>query len=178
MEASGSGCSPDARSERLRVGVVLERRMVAGPWAAERWRAVELLPGVVAPLPWAVLAEGEGWRRCYAGDVPIELFRTETAGYRDNLASGRPTVWVILRRGGPHGVRLHEATVDPGEVEAHSDAGDDLVEAVPMPPAIAAWVQDFVDRHHVERPFWKRRRDRVDPEALARRARSGMGDHG
>ena len=30
--------------------------------------------------------------------------------------------------------------------------GLDLVEAVPMPPDIHAWVTDFVARHHVERP--------------------------
>jgi hypothetical protein len=166
------------RSERTRVGIVLERRPARSPWAADGWRVVEILPGVVETPPWSVLAAGEGWQRIYAGDLPIELFRTETAGYRDNLISAAPSLWIVLRRGGPYGITLHEASVDPGEIEAHSDAGDDLVEAVPLPPMVAAWVQSFVDRHHVERPFWKRQRDRADPEALAHRRRTALGASG
>jgi hypothetical protein len=38
-----------------------------------------------------------------------------------------------------------------------------------MPPEIEARLAAFVEAHHVERPFIKRKRDRADPEALARR---------
>jgi Protein of unknown function (DUF3305) len=158
-----------AVAERITVGIVLEHRRLANPWAADRWRVVDALPGCPAVQPWTVLAEGDGWRRYYAGPVELELFRGETASYRDNLASSRPALYVVLRRTreGP-GIAVREATVDPGEIEAHSDAGDDLIEALPLPAPIAAWVEDFVARHHVERAFYKRRRDRADTEALAR----------
>ena len=39
---------------------------------------------------------------------------------------------------------------------------------VGVPDAVRAEVEDFIGRHHVERPFYKRKRDRADPEALAR----------
>ncbi len=98
------------------------------------------------------------------------------------MTGSRPAVYVILRRdpggGGERPWALHGATVDPGEIEAHADSGDDLIEAVPLPPAVAAWMRDFVARHHVERPLYKRRRDRADPEALApgRRRAPAAGD--
>ncbi len=38
-----------------------------------------------------------------------------------------------------------------------------------MPAAIQEWLAAFVEAHHVERPFVKRKRDRADPEALAKR---------
>ena len=38
-----------------------------------------------------------------------------------------------------------------------------------MPPPVRAVIDAFVAEHHVERPFHKRKRDRADPEALARR---------
>ena len=41
----------------------------------------------------------------------------------------------------------------------------------PLLPEVAVWIESFVARHHVERPFHKRRRDRADPEALAFRPR-------
>ena len=50
-----------------------------------------------------------------------------------------------------------------------TEAGNDLVETVPMPKAIQQAVADFVAEHHVERAFAKRKRDRADPEALGRR---------
>jgi hypothetical protein len=169
-----------SRAERLSVGVVVERRRTCSVWQSEAWCVAKLvLPGELPDVrPWTVLEEGSGWQRLYAGEVPLELFAGDTGAYRDNLQSSRPAVYVVLRRDGERGVALREATVDPGEIEAHADAGDDLIEAVPLPPAIAAWIADFVARHHVEQPFWKRRRDRADPEALGRRPIASRGERG
>ena len=106
----------------------------------------------------------------YAGAAEIELYRTETANYRDNLGSGAPMLWVALR---PTGVEppyeLFAVTADPAEGEAWTGVGTDLVDVVPMPEAVRAVVDAFVAEHHVERPVLKRKRDRADPEALARR---------
>ena len=157
-------------AESMCVGIVLERCRLNDRWAAETWKLADVLPGRPVAEPWTLLAEGEGWQRYYAGAVELQLFRSETANYRDNLESARPAVYVILRRAGNAcGIELHGATVDPGEIEAHSDAGDDLIEAFPLPASVALWMRDFVERHHVEKPFYKRQRDRVDPEALASR---------
>jgi hypothetical protein len=158
---------------RMSVGIVVEHRKLDHPWQSDRWNVIQLLPGRPAVAPWTLLAEGAGRQRYYAGALDLELYQGETEGYLDNLASSRPAVYVILRRAAGGGVVLHEATVDAGEIEAHADAGDDIIEALPIPPAVEAWMRDFVARHHVERPFYKRERDRPDPEALAVRRRVG-----
>ena len=44
-----------------------------------------------------------------------------------------------------------------------------------MPEAVRAVLDAFVSEHHVEQTFYKRKRDRADPEALGRRAPSGQG---
>jgi hypothetical protein len=166
-------------SESRTIGVVVERRLTGNVWQPERWSAVAVLPGRPDVAPWTVLDEGEGWTRRYAGAAEVVLFASETDNYKHNLDGPQPAIFVILRHDGSAepGLRLLGATVDPGEIDAHSDAGDDLIEALPLPPDLAAWMQDFVQRHHVERPFHKRRRDRADPEALARRPRM-EDDHG
>jgi hypothetical protein len=177
-ERRGATPPPSGNAERLSVGVVLEHRRVDHPWATDRWVVVEVLPGEPAADAWTLLAEGEGWQRWYAGAAELELHRGETASYLENLGSPRPAVFIILRRAGhARGIVLHAVTVDPGEVEAHSDAGDDLIEAVPLPSSVRAWMEDFVARHHVERAFWKRRRDRADPEALGTRPAPRREDH-
>jgi len=40
---------------------------------------------------------------------------------------------------------------------------------------VRATIDAFVAEHHVEQPFYKRKRDRADPEALARRAPTQKG---
>jgi hypothetical protein len=61
-------------------------------------------------------------------------------------------------------------TADPAEGEAMTEAGDDLVDSVPMPDVIRDALEAFIAEHHVERPFFKRKRDRAGPEAPGRRA--------
>ena len=61
-------------------------------------------------------------------------------------------------------------TADPAEGEALTEPGTDVIETVPMPPEIQNRLAAFVEAHHVERPFIKRKRDRANPEAMAIRA--------
>jgi Protein of unknown function (DUF3305) len=152
--------------ERISVGVVVERRKGRSAWAGFLWRPVSVFAGSPAAAPWTALnVEGEV-TLFYAGKAIIELHRTETTNYRDNLASGSPALWVNL---GPTGseppYELLAVTADPAEGEAFTDAGRNLVEAVPMPAGVAEIVERFVAEHHVERPFIKRRRDRQVPPA-------------
>jgi Protein of unknown function (DUF3305) len=156
---------------RILVGVVVERRKAANPWVDFIWRPVGVLAGEPEAAPWTVLSASEDRTSYYAGVAEIALYRTETGYYRDNLASETPSLWVALR---PTGVEppfeIVAVTADPAEGESFTQAGDDVVEAVPMPLAVREMIEAFVAEHHVERPFVKRQRDRADPEALARRA--------
>jgi hypothetical protein len=104
----------------------------------------------------------------YAGEAMIELHRTETTNYRDNLASGAPALWIALRPvASERPYEILAVTADPAEGEAFTDAGSNLVEAVPMPPEVAQSIGRFIAEHHVERPFLKRRRQPAAP-ALVR----------
>jgi hypothetical protein len=156
---------------RIPVGVVVERRKASNPWIDVAWRPIGVLSGAPEAAPWTMLDASDDRASFYAGAAEIALYRTETGHYRDNLSSGRPSLWVSLR---PTGVEppfeIVAVTADPAEGESFTQVGDDLVEAVPMPPAVQAMVEAFVAEHHVERTFVKRKRDRADPQALARRA--------
>jgi hypothetical protein len=155
---------------QIAVGVVVERRKAESPWIDFTWRATTVLPGAPEAVPWTPLATEGDWATFYAGATEVALYRSETAHYRDNLTSGSPALWVALR---PTGVEppydLIAVTADPAEGEAFTQNGDHLVDAVPMPESIRTTLEAFVAEHHVETPFFKRKRDRADPEALARR---------
>jgi len=156
-------------SLRIPVAVLAERRPGVTKWADEVWRVVEVLEAAPPVEPWTLLREEAGRSLFFAGQVEVVLHPTDTSNYKHNIEAARPLVWVALRPAvTPAGFTLQTVTVDPGEAHLHADTGNDLVEALPMPPGLLAATTDFIARHHVERQFYKRKRDKADPEALAR----------
>ena len=144
---------------RIAVSVLVERRKATSPWIDFEWRPVGVLVGTPTAKAWTVISADEATTTYFAGTATIELYRTETGNYRDNMVSGAH-VWVVLRPSGtdpPYDVLA--ATADPAEGEAYTETGNDLVELVPMPHEIRNTVEAFIDEHHVERPFFKRQRD-------------------
>jgi hypothetical protein len=153
------------------VGVVVQRHKATSPWLDFVWRPVSVLMGLPTAAAWTPLGPVGEVTTFYAGSSTIELHRTETGNYRGNLESGAPLLWVVLRpTGGEPPYQLVAVTADPAEGEAYTEAGGDMVETVSMPQALAEAIEAFVAEHHVERPFYKRQRDRADVE-FARRGK-------
>jgi hypothetical protein len=159
---------------RIVVGVVVERRKARSPWLDFLWRPISVLAGTPSTAPWTRIDEQGDAATFYAGEAAIELHRTETASYRQNLSSGMPALWVVLRpiaaNASSPAFDILTVTADPSEGEALTDAGNNLVAAVPMPPAIVETIDRFIAEHHVERPFNKRQRDRGEPRIPGRRS--------
>lgn len=171
-----SSVPPDARIE---VGIVVERVRAESQWTDYLWRPVAALAGQPNTPPWTAIREDGDRTTFYAGPAQIDLYRSETTNYRDNLATGTPQIWVVLRETGaepPYSVFL--VTADPAEGEAMTEAGDDIVEPVPMPDPVRDAVEAFVAEHHVERTFFKRRRDRADTDSLGRRPQATRSEDG
>lgn len=172
------------------LGVVLEKRAVENRWIKHAWRAVAVIPGAPAldaEGTWRSLRSGQGdgtdedgdWEHFHAGTLACDLFRKETEGYKVNLSQEPPRVFVVLRAGvdlevAHEWVPVH-VTVCPYEAQDYLDSGEDLVEPVVMPPDLVAFVQAFVDRHHVDQPFYKRKRKPHDPRKAGFGKRSGHG---
>jgi hypothetical protein len=126
-----------------------------------------VLDGQAAAEPFTQLGEGlKGAARFFAGSTDLLLHRKETEAYRSNLAGDRVLYVIMQAEDGDPPFALYDVTASPYEAADHLDSGEELVEAVPMPDAIADWMEAFCDFHHVETPFKKRRRDKVDVEEL------------
>jgi hypothetical protein len=153
-----------------KVGVVVERSKGSSQWVDFHWRPVNVLVGVPDTPPWTKLSDDGERATFYAGAATVELYRTETTHYRDNLQMDPPQLWVVLRpveSDPPY--ELAMVTADPAEGEGMTEAGANVVEPLPMPVQLQEAVAAFVAEHHVEREFVKRKRDRANPDALARR---------
>lgn len=158
---------------RIAVGVVVERRAAKSPWTDFVWRPCAILAGEPDAAPWTLLDADAERTTFYAGASEIALHRSDAGHYRDNLATGAPILWAVLRpTNGDPPFTVMTVTADPDEGEAFATIGADLVEALPMPDPVRAAVAAFVAEHYVEPAgFSKRQRDRADPEALGRRTR-------
>lgn len=160
-------------TEDLVVGVIVARHAPSSPWADAYWTPDQILPAAPATPPWTVLGATPSATRYYAGAARLELHRTETSNYLDNLVTGAPKLWVVLREAaGPQGIELVRVTADPSEGEGFTQAGNDIVDSLPMPAEVVAAVQAFCEAHHVERVFEKRQRNRKTPDF----SRGGGGD--
>jgi len=157
------------RTASLPVGVIVERHKLDNPWQDHQWLPVEIVPGAGPVSEWLEIGRGEGWVRYLIGAAPLELHRRETEAYKVNLSSDLPRVYVLLRNDdspdAAHEVRLFLVTASPDEAQSYIGVDGGVMEGVPMPSDIAAWIQAFIDRHHVDEPFRKRRRRRHDEDA-------------
>lgn len=144
----------------FRIGVVVERRPSSSPWADFAWRVMAIVPEAPGTADGHILGREGDATLIYAGSAEVEFHRVETGNYRDNLASGRASLWVMLSRSSEDpGIRLVSVTADPAEGEAMTEAGDIMVEVAAMPQDIAERLALFVQTHHVERVFTKRKRN-------------------
>ena len=152
------------------VGLVLECIAPSSPWGEHLWLPVQILEGVPDTQPWTVLSRGPDRVRYYAGAFTVRLHSADTAFYRDNLGSNRPCLWVGMRPDGKEPpVEIVAVTADPTEGEGMTQTGTNVVEVIDMPLAMAGEIAAFVDAHHVEREFVKRKRDRRAPDVIGRR---------
>ena len=161
--------------DRFEIGVIVTKRKLKGPWESYAWLPTAALPAAPAAAPWTRLTADDNAETFYAGSCEVFLHDSATSHYRDNLRSGNPSLWVSLRHQGGDDYELASVTADPYEGEALAGAIGEIVEPVPMPIEIQARVAAFFEAFHKERPFMKRKRDRADPEALARAATGAAG---
>lgn len=156
-------------TEKMTVGIVVERRDADNRWEDYTWHPVAVIPGappLADPREWRLLRQGEGWNQFHIGSLEIELFRGETEGYRANLSTAQSSLYVVLTLGeeaDDPDILPFLVTACPYEAESYTESGEEIVEGVPMPAEIEAWVQAFVDEHHVDQPFKKRKNKAYDP---------------
>ncbi len=152
----------------IMLGVVAENRRSTSRWIADYWIPVGVMLAPADLRSGDVLVSDERMTRYYMGRFEMTFHAADTEAYIENLDSGNPALYVVLRRDadGIHPLPwyVHAVTGSPHAAQDCEVGSEDLIERVPMPPEILAAVLEFLDAHHVEQKFVKRRRDRVDPE--------------
>jgi len=152
------------------LGIVVTRQDIDSPWQDHEWRPSEVLPGAPEVDSWKELSRGEGWVQYHAATLPLELYQKEAEAYKFNLEGKEPVIYVVLSEheddDGDDDMpyKVHLVTASPYEAQDYLDSGEEIVEPIPMPDALAAWINAFVEEYYQEEKFKKRKRNEVDLE--------------
>ncbi|MCD1631875.1 DUF3305 domain-containing protein [Marinobacter shengliensis] len=153
----------DSWKRELPVGAVVRRTPGVTRWARHIWTPVAVIPGAPEAFWKEMVREGEVVDY-HAGTVTMQLYRADTEAYLVSLNMITPSVWVILDRDqsgqSPSGWFVSDITASAYEAQDALDSGESIVEPVPIPESLAAWIKEFIDLHYIEEPFKKRRRDK------------------
>lgn len=160
------------KSISMPLGIVVRRVPGMTRWVDHVWKAVAVMPGA-GPAHWKELRRDGEVIEYHAATVLLELFRTDTEAYLHGLATKIPAIYVIMRDGfGDDPLDVVLATASPYEAQDYADSGEELVEKVPMPEGLVAWIRDYAEAHHEDEIFVKRHRDKARVDL----AENGIGD--
>ena len=150
------------------VGVVLAREKIDHPWQEYVWRPIGVFLHAPEISDWRELRRDEKSVHYHAATLPLELHRKETAAYKLNLDTGEPAVYVVLRddpgASSKWPVSVHMVTASPHDAQAYNESGLETIKQVPMPQPLVELVREFVEAHHLEAPFIKRKRQNYEIE--------------
>ena len=159
---AGNGKPEAARfiERSITLSVYVARRETSHRWQRYQWRAVSAQPDEPSEDQWRLVETTPGEKIYLACQLALVLHRRETEGYKYNLSGQEKSIYVIMRPTDEPEFPWKPVmlSVSPHEAMAGTEFGDDQVDAVPMDQVVETFVRGFVDRHHVDQPFVKRRR--------------------
>ena len=141
------------------VSVVIERQKAPNAWEDWRFRIVDVVvdEGGLGTGPRTLRDDGRTAQVLHTG-LTVTLHRDEAEGYYLNLSTGTP-VWFVMWRvdeDDPSRAWPELVTLSYNEAGRLLDA-QERVDNVPLPGAMCAWAQAFVDEHYRPEPKQRRR---------------------
>lgn len=154
------------REVTIPLGIIVEQRKSTHPWGDWIWKAIAVFVNAGQDAAWKEMMRGEDFVRYHAATLMLTLHRKETEPLRLNLTLEQPELYVVLQENenvaSPYPFVPHVVTASSYHAQDFLDADSSIIEKVAMPEEVAALIQAFVEEHHVEAEFKKRKRDKVD----------------
>ncbi|WP_147127755.1 DUF3305 domain-containing protein [Shimia ponticola] len=153
------------------VGVVLRRMPGVTRWQKWNWKATSVLPGA-GPADWHELRRDGDVTEFHAATLDLELHGADTEAYVHGLMAEVPCIYIVMREAEDRPFDILLVTASPYEAQDYTDSGEEIVEKVAMPLTLRALIEDFVEKHHEEEVFVKRKRDKKRIDLV----QDGIGD--
>jgi len=145
--------------EARRIAVIMQRRPLDNRWQSELWEPVGVLEGFDKETAPRVLVDTENAKQWLYPGFELALTLAEAEGYYHNVSSNEPCVFILWRMDDGRAVPQY-TTVSYDEASRWMDGGES-VDRVAMPPALFAWVGEFVEKNYRFTP-----KKRVRPQSF------------
>jgi Protein of unknown function (DUF3305) len=187
----------------LEVSIIMRREPIVGAmsrWQSHRWVLEDVVLEGEASIDVVektalLISKNDSIERWKHAGYGVELYADDAEGYYLNVTTDAPCWFVLWRMEeiAEEGASITDAPIAKPEMVSLSyhDAGrwldaQETVEQVPLPPEVVAWLQAFVDEHHVvetkkrKRPeSFKRLEDRFgNPASITTEKKMGGGFQG
>ncbi|MEP1585329.1 MAG: DUF3305 domain-containing protein [Tateyamaria sp.] len=161
-------------AQTIPVGVAVRRTPGVTRWAKHAWRVSAVLPGAGA-ADWKLLRTEGDVAEFHAATLPLTLYVSDAEAYAHELQTRDPSIYIILRQNeaaSDFPWKVAVVTASPYEAQDYCDSSEELVEKIPMPEGLHAWVLEFVENFYEEEAFVKRRRKNMNVDQVE----DGIGD--
>jgi hypothetical protein len=139
-----------------RLGVIMERALLADRWGTEKWEAKGVVPDNRAPdaAREVIFSDGRNTQFLFPG-FELRLRRDEAEGYYLNITSPLPKIFVLWRKDDEIATpRLLTLSFNEG---ARWMDGGATVDGVALPVDLLPWIGAFVERNYQPEPKKKGR---------------------
>lgn len=151
------------------VAVVMRKVRQNNRWQPWRWELADVVlqEEGFGREPRLMLDNEQEQRWLHPGFC-VELFRDDAEGYYLNVTTPAPA-WFVLWRMEEEATVAAEPIARPAIVTlSYHDAGrwldgGEMVEQVPAPPDVVAWMREFADAHYVPEPKRRARPQSFQP---------------
>ena len=133
------------------VAVIMERAALANRWVSEKWEAKGVVPDSAPPgSAERVIVSTDRLTQILFPGHSIKLHRDEAEGYRMNITSPQPKVFVLWR--------MREGVARPEMLSVSYNEGarwmdsDEHVDGVPLPLELLPWIEAFAAQHYQPEP--------------------------
>lgn len=132
------------------LAVIMQRRVLHNRWESVSWEPWSVLESGEPPGPPRLLVEQPEFAQWLHPGFDLTIHRDEVEGYYLNVSSDSPRVFVLWRMEGENALPL-QLTASYDEGGRWLDGGHS-VDTVAMPPAVFAWIGEYVENNYRPEP--------------------------
>ncbi len=134
------------------LAVIMQRRLTRNRWESVIWEPWSVLESDEAAGEPRLLVDQPDLQQWFHPGFGLAIHRDETEGYYLNVSSGSPRIFVLWRMDEENEKAIPlQVSASYYEGGRWLDGGNS-VDGVTMPPAIFAWVGEYVEKNYRPEP--------------------------
>lgn len=139
------------------VAVIMEKRPSGNRWIDAYWTAIGVIPGAQQNTEPTLIQQYDETEQYLIPGLRLRLFKDQCESYFHNMKSPNPGCYVIAYKKENEMPKPFLVSMSFDEAQARLE-GDEEVYAVPVPPELYRWTEEYVLDNYFPQKKLKRKR--------------------